>query len=78
MSKNIVDIKDKYNGNHILRLKTNKIIDFKLKDKKKFALNLLNKQKMIKTVLEKTGKVKGRLRKIQTKYLAGVKTKEVL
>ena len=49
----------------------------KLKDKKKFAEKIL-KQKPIKTVLEKQGKVKGRLRKIQTKYLAGEKTKEVL
>jgi len=47
-------------------------------DKKKYANQLLKKQKSIKTVLEKEGKIKGRLRKIKTKYLAGVKTKEVL
>ncbi len=52
--------------------------DFKLKDKKKFAEKLLKEQKPIKTVLEKRGKVKGRLRKISTKYLAGENTKEVL
>jgi len=52
--------------------------EFKSKDKKKFALNLLKKQRQIKTVLEKKGKVKGRLRKIQTKHLVGEKTKEVL
>ena len=52
--------------------------DFKLKDKKKFAEKLLKEQKPIKTVLEKQGKVKGRLRKISTKYLAGENTKEVL
>jgi len=49
----------------------------KQQDKKKFAKELL-KHKQIKTVLEKQGKVKGRLRKIQTKHLAGEKTKEVL
>ncbi len=32
----------------------------------------------MRTVLEKQGKVKGRLRKIQTRHLAGEKTKEVL
>lgn len=52
--------------------------DFKLKDKKKFAFKLLKEQKSVKTVLEKQGKVKGRLRKIKTKYLAGERTKEVL
>ena len=52
--------------------------DFKLKDKKRFAQSLIKKQKPIKTVLEKKGKVKGRLRKIQTLHLAGEKTKEVL
>ena len=44
----------------------------------KFAKKLLKEQKSIKTVLEKIGKVKGRLRKISTKHLAGEKTKEVL
>ena len=51
---------------------------FPQKEKKKFAEGLLKKQKSIKTILEKSGKVKGRLRKISTKYLAGEKTKEVL
>ena len=50
----------------------------KLRDKKKFAQKILNENKAIKTVLEKIGKVKGRLRKIHTKYIAGEKTKEVL
>lgn len=50
----------------------------KLKDKKKFAEKLLKKNKSIKTVLEKTGKFKGRLRKQETKHLVGEKTKEVL
>ncbi|MAH03725.1 hypothetical protein CMI39_02980 [Candidatus Pacearchaeota archaeon] len=52
--------------------------NFKLINKKKFANKLLKEQNSIKTVLEKHGKVKGRLRKISTKYLAGEKTKEVL
>jgi tRNA (guanine37-N1)-methyltransferase len=49
----------------------------KVSEKKKFAQKLL-KQKAITTILEKKGKVKGRLRKITTKYLAGEKTREVL
>jgi len=52
--------------------------EFKKSDKKKFAENLMKAQKVIKTVLEKKGRIKGRLRKISTKYVAGVKTKEVL
>ena len=50
----------------------------KLKDKKQFANKILNDNPSIKTVLEKKGKVKGRLRRIQTQHLAGKKTKEVL
>ena len=53
-------------------------LDFKKVEKKKFAEDLLKRQKAIKTVLEKKGKIKGRLRKISTTYLAGEKTKEVL
>ena len=52
--------------------------DVKVKDKKKFARRLLNENKSIKTVVEKIGKFKGRLRKQETKYLAGEKTKEAL
>jgi len=50
----------------------------KLKDKKQFANKILKDNKSIKTVLEKVGKFKGRLRKMQTKYIVGEKTKEVL
>jgi len=50
----------------------------KLKDKKRFAEQLLKKHPNIKTVLEKSGKFSGRLRKMKTKYLAGEKNKEVL
>ena len=53
-------------------------LDFKKSEKKKFAEDLMKKQKVIKTVLEKQGKIKGRLRKISTNYIAGKKTKEVL
>jgi len=52
--------------------------DVKQKEKKKFAEKILKDNKAIKTVLEKVGKVSGRLRKPTTKYLAGEKTKEVL
>ena len=51
--------------------------DTNLKERKKFANKILRECKPIKTVLEKQGKIKGRLRKLQTKYLAGEKTKEV-
>ena len=47
-------------------------------ERKKFALKLMKEQKQIKTVLEKSGKVKGRLRKPTLKHIAGDKTKEVL
>ncbi len=50
----------------------------KLKAKKAFAGKLLKEQKGIKTVLEKKERIKGRLRKLSTNYIAGEKTKEVL
>jgi tRNA (guanine37-N1)-methyltransferase len=52
--------------------------EFKQKDKKKFAEKILEEQKGIRTVLEKVGKIKGRLRKLSTKFVAGENTKEVL
>jgi len=52
--------------------------DFKIKDKKQFANKILKDNSSVRTILEKLGKVKGRLRKISTKHLAGEKTKEVL
>lgn len=52
--------------------------DVGLKDKKDFAKKILKERHNIKTVLEKCGKISGRLRKIKTKYLAGEKNKEVL
>ena len=51
---------------------------FSLRNKKKFAHKLLKEQKGIKTVLEKKERIKGRLRKLSTNYIAGENTKEVL
>src|SRR3989337_2018825 len=50
----------------------------KTKAKKKFAAGLLRQYPSVKTILEKTQGFKGRLRKQQTKWIAGEKTKEVL
>jgi len=47
-------------------------------EKKKFAKEILQKNKNIKTIVEKSKKFSGRLRKMKTKFLAGEKTKEVL
>lgn len=52
--------------------------EYKSSDKKKFALNILKRNNAVATVLEKSGKFSGRLRKMKTKHLAGEKTKEVL
>jgi tRNA (guanine37-N1)-methyltransferase len=52
--------------------------NIKSTEKKKFAAEILKKNKFLKTVLEKSGNFHGRLRKMQTKYLAGEKNKEVL
>ena len=52
--------------------------EFKVKDKKIFGEKLIKENKAIKTVLEKEGKIKGRLRKLTTKHIVGEKTKEVL
>ena len=49
-----------------------------IKDKKKFANEILKKHANVKTVLEKSKKFSGRLRKMQTKHLAGERNKEVL
>jgi len=52
--------------------------EFNQAEKRKFADKLLKNQKQIKTILEKQGKIYGRLRKIKTRYIAGEKNKEVL
>jgi tRNA G37 N-methylase Trm5 len=52
--------------------------DVKSAEKKKYALKIMHENKSIKTVLAKTGKFKGRLRKQETSYIAGEKTKEAL
>ena len=48
------------------------------KDKKVFAKNILDNNKSIRTVVEKVGNFKGKLRKQTTKYIAGENTKEVI
>jgi tRNA (guanine37-N1)-methyltransferase len=52
--------------------------EVKARDKKQFAEKFLKENKPVTTVLEKTGKFKGRLRKMQTRYIAGERTKEAL
>jgi len=52
--------------------------DVKKSDKAKFAKKILKDNSQIKTVLEKSGKFSGRLRKMETRFLAGEKNKEVL
>src|SRR4030042_4914953 len=49
-----------------------------IKNKKQFANKILKENKSIKTILEKKEKIKGRLRKLSTQFIAGEKTKEVL
>ena len=51
---------------------------FKSKDKKKFADKIMKSNKAVRTVLEKTRGFQGRLRKQQTNWIAGEKTKEAL
>ena len=46
-------------------------------NKKRFAEKILRENKAITTVLEKSAKFAGRLRKMKTRHLAGEKTKEV-
>lgn len=46
--------------------------------KRKFAEKIMKNNRAIKTILEKTGKFSGRLRKQETKWIAGEKTKEAL
>jgi tRNA (guanine37-N1)-methyltransferase len=48
----------------------------KVKNKKREALRLLAKHKSIRTVLEKSGRIKGRLRVQKTKWVLGERTKE--
>lgn len=45
--------------------------DVSKSEKKKFAQNLMKKNSAIKTILEKSGNFKGRLRKMKTSWLAG-------
>lgn len=50
----------------------------KLADKKKYAANLLKTYKTLRTVLEKSDKIRGRLRTPTSRWIAGEKTKEAL
>ena len=52
--------------------------DYSAGEKKKSAVKIMVENKSIKTILEKVGKFKGRLRKMKTTFVAGEKTKEVL
>jgi tRNA G37 N-methylase Trm5 len=45
-------------------------------NKKKVAKQILKERSSVKTILEKTEKVKGRLRTLTTKFLAGENKKE--
>ncbi|MBI2449796.1 hypothetical protein HYV49_05890 [Candidatus Pacearchaeota archaeon] len=51
-----------------------KFKDESLDTKKRIALNLLEKHKNITTVLEKIEKIKGRLRTMKVRHIAGLKT----
>jgi tRNA (guanine37-N1)-methyltransferase len=51
---------------------------YSVKEKRKFALKILKRNNSIKTVLEKAGKFKGRLRKPLIKFVAGENTKEIV
>ena len=74
----IVNFPKEFQTGHHRRTPKNLGKRFLLGAKIKFAEKLLKEQKPVKTILEKKGKVKGRLRKIKTEHLAGEKTKEVL
>lgn len=52
--------------------------DAKSLEKKEFAERIMSENKSVKTVVEKTGKFSGRLRKQKTVYIEGDKTKEAL
>ena len=52
--------------------------DMKSVGRRKFAGMILKDNKSVRTVLAKVGKFKGRLRKMETLWVAGEKTKEVL
>lgn len=49
-----------------------------VKDRKKFAEKIMKENLNVKTVLEKSGRFSGRLRKMSTRFLAGEKNKEIL
>lgn len=48
------------------------------KEKRKLAFSFIKKHSQIKTIFEKTGKIKGRLRKAELKFLAGERKNETI
>ena len=52
--------------------------EVKLADRKKYALKFLRDNKNVRVALEKTDKVKGRLRLAKTRFLAGENRRETL
>ena len=52
--------------------------DMKSAEKKKLGARFLKEHKNVETVLEKSGKFKGRLRKLETKFVVGVRKKETV
>ncbi len=50
----------------------------KAEEKKRVASKLLHEMRSIKTVFEKTEKIKGKLRKLRLKHLAGIKKTETI
>ncbi|MBI5803685.1 methyltransferase domain-containing protein [Candidatus Pacearchaeota archaeon] len=52
--------------------------EMKQKEKREIAEEFLKQHKSVRTILEKSGKFKGRLRKQRTKWTAGEKTKEAI
>jgi tRNA (guanine37-N1)-methyltransferase len=52
--------------------------EFSNQDKIRFAKRVISENPSVKTVLEKSSKFSGRLRKMKTKHIFGEKTKEVL
>jgi len=51
-------------------------VGMRKKEKEKIAKKILKENKSVSTIVEKTGKFKGRLRKQKTKHILGLRTKE--
>ena len=55
-----------------------KFPEISMREKKKLAVEFLKKNKSVKTILEKSERVKGRLRIAKTRFLAGENKKETI